>query len=318
MTFSLTAQADFHKQFLTQRGIQPLTVDLFLVCGQSNAAGSTPAPCTVPFTTSANVGFASQYGVRDPMMLGFPFQNGNNVTPGWGQSNAWPHFAEQWYLDTGRSSLWINFSVAGTCLRKESIPGTTSHWDVSDLTKFLAGDIVYSSGGETKSRRDMFADAVAAIRANPRLKLGRRFATWTQGEADANSASCTPAQYEERLHALIDYLVATYGIEHFGICGLGRKGADQTEVTAWETSDYAAFRAAQANVATARPDTTLIFDRAHQTGTPFNTLTVDENFLHVSGMAYQADGVHLTSEGFRCMGRTAGRNMAVALGLKTP
>lgn len=317
MTFNLQVQANKHKAFLTKRGVQQTVVDVFLCCGQSNSAGSTPVPNTVPFVTSDGIAYSGQYGSRDPMMMGFPFQNGNSVTPGWGQSSAWPHFAEQWFMDTGRASVWLNFAVAGTCLCKESIPGTSQHWDVSELSKCLAADIIYTAGGETKTRREMFADLLTAIRVNPKLRLGNIYATWVQGEADANAYNTTsPAQYQERLNALIDFLVATYGVQHFGIVGLGRKGDSESLVDQWETNSYAAFRAAQKNVADARADTTLIFEGMKEKGSPFNTLTADANFLHIAGMAYQADGVHLTSEGYRCMGRTAARNMAVALGLK--
>jgi hypothetical protein len=313
----LVSGAALHKQFLNERGDAQDTVDFFLCCGQSNSAGSTPVPNTVPFTTSAGVAYSGQYGVRSPQMLATPFQNGGSVTPGWGQSNAWPHFAEQWYLDTGRRSVWFSFAVAGTCLRKESIPGTSQHWDVSELSKCLAADMTYTDGGETKPRRDMYADVLRAITLNPKVKLGKRYVTWVQGEADANGVSVTsPAQYQERLDALFTFMKTTYAIDHFGIVGLGRKGDNESLVDQWEADSYAGIRGAQTAVANARADTTLIFSGMKEKGTPFNTLTVDANYLHLAGMAYQSDGVHLTSEGYRCMGRTAARNMAVALNLK--
>lgn len=305
-----------HSKWLNINNITKYEADLFLVCGQSNAAGSTPVPNTVPYTTPNDVAFAVQYGNKSPQQFDFPFKNGSTPSQGWGQSNAWPHFAYQWFTDTGRRSVWLNFSVAGTCLRKESIPGTQQHWDVSDLSKCLVANITYTDGGETKTRAQMFADAIQAYSVNPKLRLGKRYVVWVQGEADANSYTVTStSQYEERLNAIFDYMKTNMLIDHFAIFGLGRKGTDATQVATFESQSYAAFRNAQKNVADSRSDTTLVFEGAKELGTPFNTLNVDANFFHVSGMAYQADGVHLTSEGYRCMGRTGARNMALALGL---
>lgn len=302
-----------HADFRSKRGRARLPIDIFYVMGQSNAVGSTPVPNTVPHVTTIGQAYAAQYTPRDPYLLGYPFQNGGSASAGFGQSSAWPHFATQWFADTGRRSIWINLAVAGTPLIKTSLADPANHWDVSEISKCLIGTYTYTPGGEDKARNEMILDVDRALQVNPNFSINNRFGIWVQGEADAN-VSATRANYSDRLDALFQYAQDTYGLEYFGISELGRKGTDSTDVDSNETN-YTTIRNAQGDVATDRADTFMMFQGCKEKGSPFNTLVADGSYLHTSGWAYQADGVHYTDIATRCLGRTCARNLATQMGL---
>jgi hypothetical protein len=310
---SMLPKARLHSDFRTKRGSTKLPIDVFYVMGQSNAVGATPVPNTIPHVTTIGQAYAAQYGNRDPYLLGYPFQNGSSTSAGFGQSMGWPHFASQWFTDTGRRSVWINLAVAGTPLIKTSIASPTNHWDVSELDKCLIGTHTYTAGGEDKARNVMMADLDKAIEVNPRFSINQRFGIWVQGEADANVAA-TRSAYADRLDALFQYAQDNYGLDYFCISELGRKGTDDSAVDGNE-ANYTLIRNAQGDVATDRSDTFMMFQGCKEKGSPLNTLTVDGNYLHVSGWAYQADGVHYTDIATRCLGRTCARNLATQMGL---
>ena len=296
--------ANYHSAIYTPRTI----VDVFICCGQSNSVGGT-TPNGIPFNGVIDQNFGGVYSPRDPYIFDNPFKNGSTPTATWGQSSPWPHFAYQWYQDTGRASVWLNLAVAGTPLMKTSIPAGANHWDVTELNKCLLADYTYTPGAETRTRRQMIQDFYDAIAENPRLQIGEKHLTWVQGEADANIGSPDPAGYEVALNNLFDFAKTNYGIQYFSIFGLGHKGDNASQIASWESFSYAAFRNIQSNVANNRADTFFVLNAAKETG----PLTVDANYFHISGWDYSvADNVHYTSESYRCMGRTGARNLKLA------
>lgn len=312
------ALADRAFSFLQARGYQRALTDVHIVLGQSNAAAATPAPNLIPFATTPGIAYGVLSAPRPDYTLSGPFANGDVPTPGWGQSSWSPHFAQAWFNTTGRRSIWKLLAVAGQCLVPSSDPTTPQLWSVADPSKSLAGTYTYSAGGENKPRNELWRDVYRTVKLNPYFQQSIIFAHWVQGEADANAFALgrlTQADYERELNMLIDYVKIQYGVDYFLIHELGRKGTDATQVAANEATGYTQIRAAQNNVAAARDDTLIVFNRAKELGSPFNTLTVNPDFTWVAGMSYQNDGVHLNSEAYRTMGRTAAVNTAIALGL---
>ncbi|RMF06357.1 MAG: hypothetical protein D6773_04425 [Alphaproteobacteria bacterium] len=312
--------ADRHWSLVTAASQKTkLVTDINLVLGQSNAGGSQPSPIEVPATIT---GPGVAWGVRrsaSPELNGTllsPFQNGANHTTHFGASSWSPPFAQRWYDLTGRSSLWANLAFAGTPLVGAAIPGA-DHWAVSPWESSLIGA---STLGVELPRNIILGDVFEAHRINPLFGDGLRLVHWIQGEADANSVALDRLgqdDYAEELDFLFSYLKRTYAIDHFLIYELGRKGTTLAEVQANEAQwqGYMEIRAAQNSVAALRADTFMIFTGAKETGTPFNTLTVDASGYHVSGFSYMADGVHFDSASHTAMGLTAARNLSQLLGL---
>jgi hypothetical protein len=290
-----------HKALLKRSGFTFSTTDTFFVCGQSNAAQTTPAPnTTTTLVTAPGVAWGLHPNTGE--LLG-PFQNGSSSTNGFGQSNGWVYFAETWKALTGHNSLWLPLAVAGTPLVPASIPGSAYTWSVSDLTKSLVGSYTYTAGGETNPRASMFSYPVTAAAVNPGLSLGKRYVLWVQGEADANSVPLgrlTGADYVTELNNLFTYMKTNYAIDYFLVVELGRKGTEPVEIANNEAA-YTTIRAAQASVVDSRADTHFVSTAPKST----STLTVDGSGYWVSGWDYQGDGVHYTSESYRALGKTA-------------
>lgn len=288
-------------------------VDVFLTFGQSNAAQTTPNPNLDPFTTTTDVAWGVTRAPQPDRTLSGPFQNGASVTPHFGQSNGWGKWAEEWYSQIGRRSIWANFAVAGQQLCSISNPAAPQQWSVEDMNKSLVGDFVYNVDEYT--RRQLIHHVFDAIGFNPRFTVGNVYVIWVQGEQDANlNATGIEAAYETQLDALFTFCKSEWGVDAFFVVELGRSGTDASEIAANETA-YQKIRNAQSAVVASRADTHMIFTGCKAEGSPLNTLTVDGSGYWVSGFDYQSDGVHYETASYYTLGKTGARNALQALGL---
>jgi hypothetical protein len=295
--------ADRHKALLQGAGIALRDADMFYVLGQSNAGGAQPVPCPIPFVTSAGVAYGmTRYPQPDRGISG-PFQNGNSVTPGFGQSAAWPHFAERWFTLTGRRSLWGNYAWAGTAMTPQANPA--QNWSPIDPSKSLIRDVTMA--GDQYDRKTLLAQLADGARLLARFNIKKRIAVWVQGEADSDAGVGT-ADYITHLELMIADLKSRLNLDYFLIYELGRKGTDSGSIAANEPAK-ALIRKAQAIVCAKRDDTFMVFSGCKQEG----ALTVNGSGYHVSGWEYLVDGVHNTAEAQRCMGLTSARNAATIL-----
>jgi hypothetical protein len=302
-------------------GYSPATrqiVDVHLVLGQSNAAQTTPVEHDIDYRTDDGVSWGVTRSPQPDRKLSARLGNGEFTTPHFGQANGWCHFAQEWFDLTGRRSVWGNFAVAGQQLVPETDPDATYEFSVRTAAKSLVRDAVY--GTDLFPRYQLIKHVFETVELNPRFVRGLRFVHWVQGEQDVNSGivsnEISSADYQRELNLLFDYMKAEFGIDFFFIYELGRKGSDAAAVAANEPY-YRQVRIAQQDVVAGRDDTYMVFDRCKEEGSPFDSLAVDGDFYHVAGWDYQADGVHYEAVSYRCMGRTAARNGAVAIGLST-
>lgn len=306
--------AAIHRRFLTEKNPSVLVVaDVFLPFGQSNAAQTTPTPNLDPFSTGADVAWAVTRHPQADRTLAGPFQNGSSASAGFGQSNGWVKWAQEWYDQTGRRSIWGRFAVAGQQLCSISNPAAAQQWSIEDMSKSLVGDYVYETDQYT--RRQLIHHIFDAITYNPRFTLGNVYVIWVQGEQDANlNATGIAAAYETQLDALFTFCKSEWNVSNFFIVELGRKGVDSSDVASNETV-YQLIRDAQNAVAASRSDTFMVFDGCKEEGTPFNTMTVDGSGYWVSGFDYQDDGVHYETAAYYTLGKTAAKNALTAIGL---
>lgn len=288
-------------------------VDVFLVFGQSNAAQTTPTPNLTPYSTAADVAWGVTRSPQPDRGLSGPLQNGASVTPHFGQSHGWGHWAQEWYDRIGRRSIWGAFPVAGQQLCSISDPIAPQQWSVENMSKSLVGDYIYNV--DVFTRRTLIHHVFGAIDFNPRFTRGNVYVIWVQGEQDASrNVAGIEAAYQTQLDALFTFCKAEWGVTAFFIVEVGREGVDASTIAANEAA-YVKIRNAQNAVAAARADTHMVFTACKEMGSPLNTLTVDGSGYWASGWDYQADGVHYETAANYCLGKTAARNALQALGL---
>lgn len=311
---SREAGAAYHAQALQDKNPSIFTqADLIYVLGQSNAAQTTPAPNPSGFTCTDDIAWGIMRKPKGDMSLSGPFSSGNTVTPGYGQANGWVKWAQEWYDQTGRKSLWCELAVAGQQLCAISDPSATYQFSVSDMSKSLVGDTTIS--GDDFTRRQLLNHAIQSTTYNPRFSLGLRCVIWVQGEQDANlNKASLESAYQSELDAMFTFLKSELSIDYFFIVELGRKGTTTEEVATNEAA-YQKVRNAQNAVAASRSDTFVVFNGCKQEGSPFNTLTVDGSGYWTSGWEYQADGVHYTVASNYALGKTSAKNALTAIGL---
>lgn len=302
----IKATADTHRAVLlsTSAPVTFTTIDLGITCGQSNegAAGANP---------SHGVSTANAFGItRSPQPKWgheYPLQSGTNPSTHFGASNKVAAFAANWYALTGRKSGWCNIAVTGTPLVGGE--GIAAQWDPEPYATSLVGGYELIPG---QTRYSVISEAIESINIHPKLERGLRVATWCGGEADAG-AGVTKAVWKAAFHRLIDYMKAEFGIDYMLVYGIGRFGADASEV-ATNAAARAEIRSAQEEVCAERSDTFMAFNQAQAEGDPFNTLTVDGNGYWESGWTYY-DGQHWDGQSQKVAGHTGALNIAIQLGL---
>lgn len=304
--------SSIHRTHLTAKNPSVFVLtDIFYVMGQSNAAATISNASG--FSTDADVAWGVTRSPQADRGLSGPFQNGASHTAHWGESSPFPHFAQVWYDATGRRSVWGAFAYSGTILCSITNPSATDQWSVEDMSKSLVGD--YTFGSDVFTRRQLLGHVKDAVAYEPRLRAGNTYVIWCQGEADADvGASGIEEEYETQLDALFTFLKTEIGVTAFFIYELGRKGTDASEVATNE-ANRVAVRNAQNAVAASRADTHIIFDKAKEEGSPFNTLTVNGTGRWQAGFAYEADGQHYTTASYKAMGLSGADNALAAEGL---
>jgi len=156
--------------------------------------------------------------------------------------SAWPSLAQKWHDLTGRRAVVFEAAFGG-----------------SGLIAGVGGTTNWTTGVQRTVAAGLSTDAQTWITARG-LTLGKCYVVWAQGEQDAiaiNGTTITGAIYETSLATLFDYLDANIPqVDGFLISSLGKL------VDGTFDAGHTEIRGAQVNVATARADTHIAFDRA--------------------------------------------------------
>lgn len=229
--------------------------DFFMIAGQSNGEGRGVASLsgTVPIETAYFLSGSEFSYLADPV--------GGALS-----GSAWPSFANAWRAATGRNAIFIEEATGGTGV----IPHETETWDIS--------------GPLYPAARDAFNAAIATISAVSGVTLSSANILWSQGEDDAEyieTGAATAADHVSGLTALFNAfktncpsLNAIYVSE----LGARRDGLKETQ--------YAAVRAAQAEVCTALAYADIVFTGAKD----FGTAKMKDTF-HYNQAGYNEMGV---------------------------
>jgi hypothetical protein len=229
------------------------TVDLFVIAGQSNAEGRGTGGPAVATGIGYEIDGGAVRSIADPV---------GGATNG----SAWPSLAQKWHDLTGRTALVYEAAYGGSGL----ISG------VSGTTNWTTGSLRTCAAAVTTDIQDWISARG--------LTLGKCYVVWAQGEQEAiaiNGTTITGAAYETSLGGLFDYLdVNIPQVNGFLISSLGKL------VDGTYDAGHTEIRTAQVNVATARADTHIAFDRA-------------QYFVSESKMV---DNVHYSQTGLNEMG----------------
>lgn len=162
-------------------GGEPSPVDLFVIVGQSNADGrgdSTLSP-DAPHGLYI-VGTTISSPLADPV-------------GGADTGSMWPSFSNEWFVQTGRKSAFVEQGTGSSGLLPDANGGGWSPGGTLRATAVTAAN-----------------DAIAAINASEHT-LGQVYFVWVQGESDAtflNGTTVTGALYRQALIDLAAYFKA--------------------------------------------------------------------------------------------------------------
>jgi len=290
------------------------TYDHFFWLGQSNMRGgngTNAAPITIPSGTAyATRADQTYYDLVDGEFTG---QATGTPSNGIGACSPVYGFADQWRIDTGRTTVHTMLAWQGSPLLDATPVGTEMHWEVTD--PLVATSLIRSDSLLGVNRANQVPHAENVLTYNARFKSGRRVAGWMQGTAEAPHMGTvnTVQDYVDGLDRLWTFLKATYQIELFIIFEHGRTGTDAAEVATDEPGN-ALVRDAQNQFVGEHSDVILVSDQGKEQGSPFNTVTIDGDGFITAGYEYNADGVHRSGVSQNADGRGAARLTAIELG----
>lgn len=237
-------------------------VDLFIVTGQSNGVGQGTSG---PDATATGYYFngTSFSALADPV--------GNANT-----GSMWPAFANEWFVQTARKSVWVAAAVGSTRLLDYGM---------------LPSDTWAPTGSLRGAAAVAAQNAVAAIRADASFALGNVYFVWVQGEGDAENldGSHTAAQYEQALEDLATYFLGM--VPQMTQMVVVRSALNINDAT--KDLGYSQIRAAQESACT---DSSLL-TMACRSSYSFRTL------------GYIATNVHYIQPGLNICGKVAARGL---------
>ena len=231
-------------------------IDVFLVAGQSNAAGwsgSSDGSPAVPISTGVQVGAGSVAAANDPV---------GNANGG----SAWPAFALAYHSATGRPVAFVPAAVPGTGQLSLSDSGS-GHW---------------GADGALVDAATWSLDRALITLANSGYRPNLRGVLWSQGENDAiaiNDGHLQAGEYSEGLAAMIARYRAGYGSLPFYVFQTGSSPFESD-------AGYAAVRGAQASYAASDSATHLVFTDAQT----FATRGLMRDAYHYTQAAYNEMG----------------------------
>lgn len=204
-------------------------IDLFVVCGQSNAEGRGNQALS-PATTA---GLAVEYtgaALEDPL---------DDPVGGATSGSAWPAFCNAYTATCGRAVCITEAAVGGTALLEDADSGN-GNWSANDT---LFDDAV--------TRANNALAALSGAGWTPTL----RGILWHQGERDAQgypTPATLEADYAAALDDLHDRFIAELGAVRFYVFRVGRPNSG-------DSAPWVSVRAAQDTVCAARSDMAMVY-----------------------------------------------------------
>jgi hypothetical protein len=239
------------------------TIDLFVIVGQSNAEGrgltasSPPSPFGVYITGSTiTAPLADPVGGADT-------------------GSMWPAFSNEWKNQTGRYSAFVESATGGTPLLPDA---AGSNWSPSGSLRAAAVTAANN--------------AIAAIRASSRYRLGNVYFVWSQGEQDAvtiNGTTITGPLYEAALETLAAYFKTN--VPEMVTMAVVQTGGEFDQS---DEANYAAIRLAQENACTDSANLVMAYRGA----------------FSFTARAMMGDNVHYSQAGLNITGACAARGLA--------
>lgn len=245
-------------------------VDLFIVCGQSNAEGRG----TSALSPIGQAGIYITGSTITPPPMTDPVGGANT-------GSMWPAFSNEWAIQTGRKSAFVECAVGGTAILDDA----GGQWGASGTLRAAAVAACNS--------------AISAINDSA-YTLGGVYFLWAQGEQEAstlNGTTITGALYEQALEDLAAYFKGEVGaMVTMGVIQTG--GADEIEfgvATMSATSNgHQTIRRAQENACADSANLTMLYRGTY-------------SFI---GRRLMKDGVHYNQAGLNLAGKCAARELA--------
>jgi len=243
-------------------------IDVFLIAGQSNAVGYG----TSALSPAPTAGKVFKYTGSSVVAATDPF--------GSGTGSAWPTFGNRYHALTGRAVGFVPAAVAGT--GQVNNGDGAANWDTTgelwgnSVTSLNAAMTAFTAAGYTPTFKGVL---------------------WVQGETDAGyvgNGTYSAQRYKDALSAMIARYRTQYGSTMpFYIFRTG---------TAFNYQGLAAVQAAQEQIATADPYTTIAFRGA----------------TYFGGWNWTTSTVHYTQDGYNLMGRISAENVVAGIDDATP
>jgi len=245
-------------------GVRP--IDLFVIVGQSNAEGRGDSALS---PAAPNGRYISGSTITSPLA---------DPVGGATTGSMWPAFSNEWLVQTGHLSAFVEQATGGTALVTSAVG---SNWGANGS---LRGTAVTAANS-----------AIAAIEANPAYELGSVYFIWAQGEQDAvaiDGVTVTGALYEQALEDLAAYFKTQ--IPTMAEMLVVQTGRELAEAGA-DAANYAEIRAAQEAACTDSAVLRMVYRGA----------------FSFAARSMMTDNLHYSQAGNNIAGKCAAREAAV-------
>lgn len=236
-------------------------VDLFIIVGQSNAEGRGDSALS---PAAPNGLYISGSTITSPLA---------DPVGGASTGSMWPAFSNEWFVQTGRLSAFVEAAKGSTSLLAPA-DGGNGNWSPDGT---LRASAVAAA-----------ASAIQAINDSPFYELGAVYFIWAQGESEAqavNGTTITGALYQQALEDLADYFASE--VPEMTMMGVVRLGmvTPRTGEAGW-----AEIRQAQEDACAASDLLRILYRGTASFTTPGMDLMLDAADVHYGQAGYNLAG----------------------------
>lgn len=291
--------------------------------GQSNRlgliAGQThPSPATIPAGVMYGVDVSNEPNkTLTDDMTGVADGGGVGRI---GESSGAYGFASYMNSKYGYKTIYGMMAVTGSPLL-DATTSSQSHWEIgTDNTNGLltANTAIATNDPDAATQRGLLTHILDVLDYYPGLNVKYKVVLWNQGEADAPYLTDTPSptsvnRYYRSLKGVANYFL-NRGFDLFVIDEAMTSGTDASEVSGNEVQQQR-LRNVQAKVVTSSDSIIFGSEVGPDTGSTFNTFTVDSDGVWTGGREFNADGVHYTGPFADAVAMLNAKNVGTKLSL---